>query len=121
MNYNELNILVKRKGFSMKELSSSIGITPNGLKKGCESGSLAIRSLISGCEFLGVTPNDFLGWPNSSQTSGIYASNISGVNTQNSDEAILALKEELKNQRAIIREKDKQINRLLAILERGKK
>lgn len=121
MDYNELNILIKRKNFSLKDFCSAIGITSTGLKKGIDNGSLALRYVQAACETLGVTPNEFMGWTIDESTPGVYASNISGVNTQNSNEAIQALREELKEKGGIIKEKDKQINRLLGIIERGKK
>lgn len=49
-------------------------------------------------------------------TAGIYAANITGGNTQNSDTAILALRDELREQRAQLKEKDRQIARLLDLL-----
>ena len=60
------------------------------------------------------------GWETAVGGSNIYAANISGVNNQNSGEAIVALKDELKEQRAIIKEKEKQINRLITIIEKNK-
>ncbi len=122
MDYNELSILIKRNGFTLERLCKTIGITTNGFRKGYETGSLGVRFVQAACKVLDVSPNEFIGWnekPNS--YGGNFASNISGGNTQNSNEAILALREELKEQRNIIKEKDKQINRLLVIIEKGKK
>lgn len=58
-----------------------------------------------------MTPNEFFGW--NSEATGNVATNIfGGTNTQNSNEAIKALGDQL-------REKDRQISRLLAIIEKG--
>lgn len=122
MNYNELKFLATEKGYTIESFAHEIGISPAGLKKGIDSCKLGMDYIIKICNVLSITPNKFFGWENDTQVigNGIFASHVSGGNTQNSNEAILALKDELKAQRAIIKEKDKQINRLLTIIERNK-
>lgn len=114
MDYNDLQILLKQKDLLLENVCQEIGITTDGLRKGIKNNSLALRYVKPLCYALGISPNEFVGWKSADSSSGIYASNISGVNTQNSDEAIKALKDQLN-------EKDKQINKLLALLEKGKK
>ena len=97
----------------MDDLCKEVNITSDGLRKGIKNNSLALRFIKPLCYALGISPNEFFGWEDSNSISGVYASNISGINTQNSNEAIKALKDQLK-------EKDKQINRLLGIIERNK-
>lgn len=121
MDYNDLVFLIKKKDRQLEDVCREIGITTNGFRKGIVSGSLALRFIKPACEAIGISPNELFDWEDLNSNSGVYASNISGINTQNSNEAIIALKEELKEQRGIIREKDKQINRLLAIIEKSKK
>lgn len=122
MNYNELTFLAKEKNITLTSLAKEIGMTPTGFKPAIERKTLPWEKIETLCGILNITPNDLFGWSQESVSgNGNYAANISGGNTQNSNEAILALREELKSQRAIIKEKDKQINRLLAIIERGKK
>ena len=112
MNYNDLFFLAKEKGISIASLAKDIKMTSNGLKKSFESKKLPWEKIESICEIFGLTPNQLLGWPVESQNvSGNYASNISGGNTQNSNEAIKALKDQLK-------EKDRQISRLMTMLEK---
>lgn len=114
MTYNDLLFLVKEKEMSIKSLAKEIEMTSTGLKKAFEEKTLQWKKMESLCKIFGVTPNQFMGWPIEAQvSSGNYASHISGGNTQNSNEAIKALRDQLK-------EKDKQINRLLAIIERSK-
>ena len=87
-------------------------MTSTGLKKAFEEKTLQWKRMESLCKIFGITPNQFTGWPAEAQVgSGNYASNITGGNTQNSNEAIKALKDQLK-------EKDKQISRLLSMLEK---
>lgn len=122
MNYNDLVILAKQKNLSVTEFAKQIGMTRQGLQTATTNQTMAMDKIINVCRVLGITPNKFFGWEEDVQVigNGIFASHVSGGNTQNSNEAILALKDELKEQRAIIKEKDKQINRLLTIIERNK-
>lgn len=112
MTYNDLFFLAKEKGISIASLAKDIDMTSNGLKKSFETKKLGWDKIESICEIFGLTPNQLLGWSTDAQNgSGNYASNISGVNTQNSNEAIKALKDQLK-------EKDRQISRLMSMLEK---
>jgi DNA-binding Xre family transcriptional regulator len=121
MNYNELTFLAKEKNITLTSLAKEIGMTPTGFKPAIERKTLPWEKIETLCGILNITPNDLFGWSQESVSgNGNYAANISGGNTQNSNEAILALREELKSQRAIIKEKDKQINRLLAVIEKNK-
>ena len=112
MNYNEIAFLAKRKGVTLSQLAKEIGITPPGLRKGVENGTLPEKNIVSLCRVLEVSPNEVLGWNDVS--AGNYASNIGGSNQQNAGEAITALHEQL-------REKDRLIDRLMAIVEKGVK
>jgi transcriptional regulator with XRE-family HTH domain len=112
MIYNDLQIIAKSKGILIKDLADSLGLTSNGLKRSIESGKFPIEKVMPLCQTLGITVSEFFGEA-PQLTTGNYAAHISGGNTQNSNEAILALKDQLK-------EKDKQISRLLTIIERSK-
>ena len=113
MTYNDLSFLVKERGMSIKSLAKEIEMNSTGLKKAFEEKTLQWKRMESLCKIFGITPNQFTGWPAEAQVgSGNYASNITGGNTQNSNEAIKALKDQLK-------EKDKQIGRLLSLLEKA--
>lgn len=121
MNYNEIAFLVKERNITLSSLANEIGMTPTGFKPAIERKTLSWEKIEALCGILNITPNGLFGWPQESiPGNGNYAANISGGNTQNSNEAIQALREELKEKRAIIKEKDKQINRLLTIIERNK-
>ena len=98
----------------IKDLADKLGLTSNGLKRSIESGKFPIEKVLPLCQTLGITVSEFFGESPQLTTTGNYAAHISGGNTQNSNEAILALKDQLK-------EKDKQISRLLSIIEKGKK
>lgn len=112
MEYNDLMILAKQKKILQKDLCQRLDITPAGFKRGIEKGTLPINKVLPLCQALGISPNELLGWE--SVPEGNYAAHIGGSNTQNSTEAITALSAQLK-------EKDRQIDRLLKIVEKGKK
>ena len=111
MNYNELTFLAKEKKFTMSELAKQIGMTLTGFKPSIENGTFPINKVLPLCQILGISPNELLGWETA--MAGNYAANIGGSNTQNSNEVISTLSAQLK-------EKDKQIDRLLKILEKNK-
>lgn len=112
MEYNDLMILAKQKKILQKDLCQRLDITPAGFKRGIEKGTLPINKVVPLCQILGISPNKLLGWE--AAPGGNYAEHIGGSNTQNSTEVITALSAQLK-------EKDRQIDRLLKIVERGKK
>ena len=115
MNYNKLKCIAEEKGYTMKMLAEKIEISTAGLKKGIDKVKLGWDYISKICDTLSISPNQFFGWEEETPSvgSGNFASNISGGNTQNSNEAIKALREQLK-------EKDKQIDRLLKIIEKNK-
>ena len=112
MNYNEIAFLAKEKKITLANLAEQLGITRQGLQTTIERGSFPINKVVPICQILGISPNELLGWE--AAPGGNYAAHIGGSNTQNSTEAITALSSQLK-------EKDRQIDRLLKIVERGKK
>ena len=120
MDYNELKSIIQKNKKKIKDAAKIAGYAENSFKVAYESGTMSFSKVPLLCEYIGITPNEFFGWREGIATNGNYASHISGGNTQNSNEAIIALKEELKEKGGIIKEKDKQINRLLGIIERNK-
>lgn len=96
----------------MSELAKQIGMTLTGFKPSIENGTFPINKVLPLCQMLGISPNKLLGWE--AAPGGNYAEHIGGSNTQNSTEVITALSAQLK-------EKDRQIDRLLKIVEKGKK
>lgn len=112
MTYNELTFLAKEKKITMSQLAVEIGFSRGGFKDSIEKRTMPWDKILSLCQILGISPNELLGWETA--PVGNYAAHIGGSNTQNSTEAITALSAQLK-------EKDRQIDRLLKIVERGKK
>lgn len=112
MIYNELKSLLTKHKKKVKDAAEIAGYAENSFKVAYEEGTMSFSKVPLLCEFIGVSPNEFFGWEenNPSNVSGNFASHVSGGNTQNSNEAIKALKDQLK-------EKDKQIDRLLKIIE----
>lgn len=120
MNYNKLKSILAERKIKVADFCEQLQITRQGLQKSLNNGLLPYDKVLQCCRLLDVSPNDFFEWADASSGNGNYAANISGGNTQNSNEAILALRSELKEKGAIIKEKDKQINRLLTIIERNR-
>ena len=92
-------------------------MSENGFKVSYENGTMRFSKLPDLIKTLGITPNEFFEWETET-IAGVYAANITGGNMQNSDTAILALRDELREQRSMLKEKDRQIARLLDLLER---
>ncbi len=114
MDYNDLVILAKQRKILQKDICEELKLTSAGFKRGFENGSLSIKNLIALCRLIQISPDEVLGWPHEETAfGGNYASHITGGNTQNSNDAIKALNDQLK-------EKDKQIDRLLKIIEKNK-
>ena len=112
MTYNEITFLAKEKKITMSRLASEIGFSRVGLKDSSEKMTMPWAKIVVMCQFLSVTPNELLGWQ-SEHGNGNYAANISGGNTQNSNEAINVIAQQLDK-------KDKEIDRLLRIIEKKK-
>ena len=121
MIYSELKSLLTKNKRKVKEAAELAGYAENSVKVAFEDGTMSFSKVPLLCQLAGISPNEFYGWGRDGNGNSDYDSTILGVNAQNSDQAILALREELNAQRAIIKEKDKQINRLLAIIEKVKK
>lgn len=115
MNYSELKSLLTKNKIKVKKAAEIAGYAENSFKIAFEDGTMSYSKVPGICELIGISPNEFFGWPQKEEVSGNgnYASHISGGNTQNSNEAIHALKDQLK-------EKDKQIDRMLKIIEKNK-
>lgn len=111
MKYNDLKTLLTERKIKIADFAAQLKMTRQGLQRSLDSDLLPAGKVLLCCKLLGMSPDEFFGWEPSTPTIGVYASNISGVNTQNSNEAIKALKDQLK-------EKDKQISRLLTLLEK---
>ncbi len=110
MEYNDLMILAKQKKILQKDLCKKMDLSPAGFKRSYENGVFPINKVLPLCQILCISPNELLGWDE--EHGGNYATHIGGSNIQNSNEATKALSDQL-------REKDRQIARLLAIIEKG--
>ena len=116
MKYNKLKIILAERQIQITDFSEQLKMTRQGLQRSLDADKLPYDKVVECCKLLGMTPNEFFEWETAVGINGVYASNISGVNTQNSDTAILALRDELREQRAQLKEKDRQIARLLDLL-----
>ncbi len=116
MVYNDLYLIIKKNGYTVKSISEQLDMTSNGFKRGVESQTIQWKAIFKLCSLLGITPNDLLDWPDSG--GSVVATNINGGhNEQNSNLAITVLRDQLKELNRMLAEKDKQINRLMAIVE----
>ena len=115
MDYNDLMNLARQKIFLQKDICVRLGLTSAGFKRGIERQTMPFGKVAELCEMFHFSPNFFFGWPEQPVQGGVYAANITGGNTQNSSEAIRVLADQLK-------EKDRQISKLLSMLGKdGKK
>lgn len=115
MNYNELKTFLDGKKITMKDFCEQLGITRQGIQKSLDTGNFPMGKVVEICKMFHFSPNYFFGWPEQPVQGGVYAANITGGNTQNSSEAIRVLADQLK-------EKDRQISKLLSMLGKdGKK
>lgn len=112
MNYNELTFLAKEKKITMSQLANDIGMTLTGFRTSIETRKLPWEKMDILCKILDITPNELMDWPTAS-AGGNYAAYIHGNNTQNSNEAIGIIAKQLDK-------KDKEIDRLLLIIEKFK-
>ena len=83
MNYNELYLLLKQKGFTVKSICNQIAMTPNGFKRSIERKDFPWKSIEDLCNLICITPNQLIGWSEEPVSIGNYASHITGGNTQN--------------------------------------
>ncbi len=120
MKYNKLKSILNERKITVADFCEQLKMTRQGLQKSLDNGLLPYDKVVICCRLLSISPNEFFEWEELGSSPGVFASNISGINTQNSNEVIQALMGELKEKGGIIKEKDKQINRLLGIIERNK-
>ena len=115
MDYKELKALAETKNLLLQDVAVALGMTPNGFRRAIDRGTLPVSKVVELCQMFHFSPNFFFGWPDQPVQGGVYAANITGGNTQNSSEAIRVLADQLK-------EKDRQISKLLSMLGKdGKK
>lgn len=108
MDYNMVKEICRVNKISLQDLATEIGMSPEGLKRSMESDSLAARYVVPLCKSLCISPNKLFGYPNLSATQ---TQNGGVGNTQIMESGMAALQEQL-------REKDKQIDKLLILLEK---
>ena len=111
MNYNELKTFLDGKKITMKDFCEQLGITRQGIQKSLDTGNFPMGKVVEICKMFHFSPNYFFGWDEATTVVGNYASHISGVNSQDA-EALKVMAEQL-------REKDKQIYKLMNLLEKG--
>lgn len=109
MNYNNLKEICRVNKISIQMVASETGVTLDGLRKGLERESLAIRFVVPLCKALCITPNQFFNMDDAAKS---YQTQNGGFgNTQIMSSNANTLADQL-------REKDKQIQRLLDLLEK---
>ncbi len=110
MNYSELKRLADSKKIEIGLVAEHVGMTATGFKRSIDKESLPISKVLPLCDFIGISVSEFFG--EVAPEPGNYASNISGVNNQNSNVSLRILSDQLK-------EKDQQISRLLSLLDKA--
>lgn len=112
MNYNELTFVAKEKKITMTQLAKDVGMTLMGLKASIDRKTIPWIKIDLLCKILEITPHELMDWHVA--TVGNYANHIQGNNNQNSNEALQIISKQLDK-------KDREIDRLLKIIEKLKK
>lgn len=122
MNYNELKRHCALIQVSVSEIANEVDITIDGLRKGLENESLALRYVQPLCKSLGITPNKFFGVDDTpgdniygAQNKGGKKQIIQQGNTDALEHTIEILKAQLTTKDEQIAAKDRQINKLLGL------
>ncbi len=125
MNYDELKEICRVNKISLQTIASETGVTMNGLKRGIEQQSLAIRYVIPLCKSLCMTPNRMFGIPEDARTvtqtqnggrnnTQIYDSN--GEKIKSLEDEIVRLKEALEDEKDRNKVAEMRINKFIDIL-----
>ena len=109
MFYENLRSICRVNHISLVSICREIGITQAGLKRGMENGTLGLRFVMPICECLHITPNKLFGVSDGNITSQTQNGGVG--NTQIMEDGTATLQEQLH-------EKDRQIDRLLTLLEK---
>lgn len=117
MNYNDLMQICKRNNLLQKDLADAIEMTPNGLKRAIEAGSLPINKVLPLCNFLSISVSQFFGVQNTpvEQYYNSQVQHSSGNKSRNVQIGDTKATEALVQQ---IQEKDRQIAKLLDLLSK---
>lgn len=113
MNYNELKTLLQERHIFIKGLAEELGMTTVGLQSSIENDTMKSSSIRKLCDFLRITPNDFLGYERV-EHEHTY-NNIGGINatqTINEPTTLSLLEKQLKEKDKQLLEKDMQIREL---------
>lgn len=110
MTFSEIKQNCVKAKVSITTVAEESGLTYEGLKRGINTESLAIRYIPGLCKSLGITPNDFFGYQNEHAITQTQNGGIG--NTQFMDAgAVSILQDQLKK-------KDEQISMLLQLLNK---
>lgn len=114
MEYSNFKSLLNSRKVTLKSIAVELGMSHQNLSKLIQEKKITEERISILCDLLSISPNEFFGWKEEIPVhgSGNFASHVYGGNTQNSNESIKALNNQLK-------EKDKQIDRLLKIIEKN--
>lgn len=109
MDYGIIREICRVNKISLQTVAKEAGLTAEGLKRGFERDSLAVKYILPICKSLCISPNRLFGYEEQRKT--VNQTQTGGVgNTQIVQEGFSALHEQLQ-------EKDRQITKLLYIME----
>lgn len=111
LSYSELQSICESKKILIKDLLNAIGLTYMGLKSGLERQSIGAKYVAAICEMLQITPNDFY---HVHTDALVQHNNIEQTGIMNMQQVEIGM-DTLRQQLA---EKDKQIDKLLNILNK---
>lgn len=109
INYLRIKECAGAQGVTIRHLAELVHMTDTGFKISIESGNFAAKNVISICEKLKISPNEFFGLSNESSIA------ISQSGNQNNQTNYLSSLSALEKQLDV---KDKQIEHLMSLLKR---
>lgn len=111
LNYNEIKKRIMDKEMTVSTFCEKLKFTRPGLQKSLDNGMLPVNKLFELCELLEITPNQFMEWDDVEPVQYVAEEGLYCKAPKSSGIKEISL---LSKQLAV---KDKEIDRLLRILE----
>lgn len=117
MTYSELKDYAEAKRISLKSIADMLDMSPRGMQQSFENQTLSIKKVISLCELLQISPNEFFGWKSNMVAQQIQTGCVGNVQNMDSN-ALSLLKEQLQIKDKQLAEAQAQISKLINIISK---
>ena len=115
MTYSELKDCAEAKKISLKSIADMLNMSSRGMQQAFENQTLSIKKVVSLCELLQITPNDFFGWKSSVVAQQIQTGCVGNAQYMDT-RALDLLQEQLSIKDKQLCEAQGQISRLIGLL-----